>query len=78
MNSDSKSKPSGLSVVLLAFVLCTLALSLWGCAQPGETAAEGDRRHERVLTISQQQLTSDVDTFLLTDKPSKLSDMRVP
>ena len=56
MNSDSKSKPSGLSVVFLAFVLCTLALSLWGCsfsvAQPGETTAEGHRRHKRILAIS--------------------------
>jgi hypothetical protein len=52
-----------------------------GCCpkpMPGETAAEVHRRHERINDIRKQQLRSDIDKFLLTDKPSELSDVRIP
>ena len=46
--------------------------------QPGETAAEGKRRHLRNERIDQGGLMADIDKFFLTDKPSKLSDKRIP
>ena len=64
-----------------------LALFLWiliflpcGCssAQPGETAAEGRRRHDRVARINQQEMMADIDKALLLDKPSRLTDKRIP
>ncbi len=47
-------------------------------AQPGETEAQGRRRHIRNARINQQELMEDVDKTLLVDKPSKLTDKRVP
>ncbi|HUT31627.1 MAG TPA: hypothetical protein VMX13_17695 [Sedimentisphaerales bacterium] len=65
----------------LAIVLCACAILAGGCgwlAHPGETAAEGRRRHMRNLALDKQELMSDIDTVLLLDKPSKLSDKRIP
>jgi len=52
----------------------------FGCSisQPGETAAEGHRRHQRVVRINQQELMADIDTVLMLDEPSKLTDKRIP
>lgn len=64
-----------------AFILYGLILLLGGCRscdQPGETTADGRRRHERVLRINQQEMMADIDGILLLDKPSKLTDMRIP
>jgi hypothetical protein len=69
------------SFLLLAVLLCILVFWLGGCVlieQPGETAAEGQRRHLRNLAINQQNLVSDIDRALLIDQPSKLSDKRIP
>lgn len=63
---------------ILGIVLCALVLLPCGCAQPGETAAEGHRRHLRKLRIDTQEMMRDVDKALLTDEPSKLTDKRVP
>jgi hypothetical protein len=66
------------------FVLlgCVLALAVCGCSgwnsQPGETPAEVKRRHAHTLKANQEQLMADIDKVLLIDKPSKLTDMRVP
>ncbi len=66
--------------VVLALILCTLVFLPFGCStkQLGETTAEGQRRHKRVLRINQQELMSDIDRALLLDKPSKLTDKRIP
>ena len=67
-------------VVLIVIVLVFIFLP-GGCKsyeQMGETAAEGRRRHLRNQRISQQQLMADLDSFLLLDKPSKLTDKRIP
>jgi len=51
----------------------------WGtCSQPGETVAEGQRRHCRNLYINQQNLNADIDRALLSDKPSQAAPMRLP
>jgi hypothetical protein len=69
------------SFLLLAVLLCILVFWLGGCSlieQPGETAAEGNRRHLRNLTVNQQNMMSDIDRTLLFDKPSKLTDKKIP
>ena len=66
--------------VILAVVLGILVILPYGCssAQLGETAAEGSRRHRRVLRIDQSELMADIDMVLMLDKPSTLSDKRIP
>jgi hypothetical protein len=64
-----------------AVVLCALVLWLTGCAsyaQPGETEAEGRRRHVRNAQIEQQAMMRDLDRAMLFDKPTKLTDKRIP
>jgi hypothetical protein len=62
-----------LSIVSLSIVLCA-----FGCSQPGETTAEGNRRHERVLSVNEQQMMEDLDKALLLHEPSKLTERRIP
>ena len=60
-------------LVLLVFLVC-------GCgdiAQPGETAAEGHRRHLRNISLNQKNLNRDIDKAFLADEPSKLSDKKI-
>lgn len=53
---------------------------LAGCSlrQPGETRAEIDRRHSRVLRLNNETMLSDLDKMLGLDGPSMLTDKRVP
>lgn len=77
----SKVKSRTLSLIAFIFVFSGLVLLLCGCSsyeQPGETAAEGSRRHQRVLRINQQEMMKDIDRTLLLDQPSKLTDLRIP
>ena len=70
-----------LCTVVLVIVLFVFVFLPCGCRsyeQPGETAAEGRRRHQRALRINQQQMMADLDTLMLLDKPSKLTDKRIP
>ena len=66
-------------VILLVF-LCTLLFLPFGCSfqQPGETVAEGNRRHKRNLRLNQQEMMADIDSVLLLDRPSRLTDRRIP
>ena len=67
--------------VILVVVLCVLFLVPLGCRsydQLGETAAEGHRRHKRNLRINRQEFMADLDMSMLLDKPSKLTDKRIP
>jgi hypothetical protein len=70
----------GLRVSTLAVGVYLCALLLTGCAtrQPGETAAEVGRRHGRIVRLNSQMMMADIDKFLLLDKPSMLTDRRVP
>ena len=64
---------------VLAVVLAVFALIGLGCSsQLGETAAESNRRHKRVFRLNGQSLMADIDRFLLLDKPSRLTDKRIP
>lgn len=74
-------KSVSLHKVIMTIVLTALFLLPIGCSsyeQPGETAAEGKRRHLRNERINQGELMADIDKFFLTDQPSKLSDKRIP
>jgi len=67
--------------LILSVILC--ALVFWPCScrsydQPGETSAEGHRRHRRVLRINRQEMMADIDRIFLLDEPSKLTDKRMP
>jgi len=73
-----KIMKSTLVLTILGVVLVASIFTCCGCAQLGETEAEGHRRHLRNLRINQQQLMADVDKVLLLDKPSKLTDKRIP
>ena len=67
--------------VILVVVLCVLFLLPLGCRsyeQLGETAAEGRRRHKRSLRINRQEMMAELDMLMLLDKPSKLTDKRIP
>lgn len=66
------------ALTIMSGALACLACGCSSYEQPGETAAEGRRRHQRVARINQQELMSDIDTFFLIDKPSKLTDKRMP
>jgi hypothetical protein len=66
---------------ILVVLLLGIIVFSTGCgffAQPGETAAEGHRNHIRTLRINNQQMMADIDRALLLDKPSKLSDKKIP
>jgi hypothetical protein len=72
---------TGLALRLVAVAaLCILAMILSGCSwqQPGETSAEINRRHSRVLRLNNQMMMSDIDKVLGLDKPSRLGSKRVP
>jgi len=65
--------------ILLGVLLCMMVVWLAGCgAQLGETRAEGSRRHNRVTRINNQEMMSDLDRTFLWDKPSRLTDKRIP
>ncbi len=64
--------------IILGIILYVLVVGVSGCTQPGETAAEGHRRHLRNLSVNQQELVRDTDKLILSDEPSKLTDKRMP
>jgi len=66
--------------VILPVILLVLVFMPFGCksSQPGETAAEGNRRHQRMVRINQQEMMKDIDAAFLLDKPSRLTDKRIP
>jgi hypothetical protein len=67
-------------LLMLALGLCLCAGLLAGCTtqQPGETAREVSRRHHRVGRLNGQMMWADIDRALLLDKPSMLTDKRIP
>ena len=75
-----KSVCVSLCKVILSVILLVLVFASFGCSsvQPGETAAEGSRRHRRITRINQQGMMADIDMVLMLDRPSKLTDKRIP
>jgi len=64
-------------LMILAVVLFVSTIYLSGCSQPGETLAEGHRRHIRNLSVNQQSLIKDIDSLMLFEEPSKLSHRKI-
>ena len=67
--------------VILSIILLFLVFMPLGCSsisQPGETTAEGHKRHQRIARINQQELMADIDMVLMLDEPSRLTDKRIP
>ena len=64
----------------LAAAVFVSALLLAGCSwrHPGETRAEVDRRHSRILRLNDEMKMSDLDRLLMLDRPSRLTDRRIP
>ena len=75
-----KSVSGSVCKVILAFAFVVFVFMPFGCSssQLGETAAEGSRRHKRVVRINQQEMTADIDKTLLLDEPAKLTEKRIP
>lgn len=81
-----KSRRSGakgfvVRLFAFAFVFYALVFFLGGCgglAHLGETKAEASRRHRRSLAINQKEMMADIDKVLLLDRPSKLTEKRIP
>ena len=66
--------------VILVIFLSVLFLMPFGCSmsQLGESAAEGNRRHTRILRLYQPELVTDVDQVLFLDRPNRLTERRIP
>lgn len=66
------------NLTVLGIILCLLAVLACGCGPTlGETTAEANRRRLRNARIYQRELMDDIDKFLLIDRPSALTDMRI-
>lgn len=68
-------------VSLLGVVLLTLATMSTGCGlfdQQGKTADEVNRDHIRMLRVNQEQLMYDIDRTMFLDKPSSLTQNKLP
>jgi len=81
MKDLKKLNSNVLRLCLIALFLCAFAVGISGCGfftQPGETAIEGKRRHNRTLRINRQLFMADVDTFFMLGEPSKLTEYRIP
>ena len=75
-----KMKKNIVNIFLL--MLLSMTFSICGCSSStiigqGETAAEGHRRHLRQLELARQGIAEDIDAVLLTDQPTRLSEMRI-
>jgi hypothetical protein len=79
---NRKERHRGLSLrfLTLAVAAYVSVLLLAGCSlrQPGETRAEIDRRHSRVLRVNNELMMSDLDRVLGLDRPTRLTDRRLP
>jgi hypothetical protein len=77
---NRKERCRRLSLRLFTWALGVVLLSplLQGCGHPGETWAEIDRRHERMLRLNSQMMMADIDHALLLDQPSMLTPFELP
>ena len=77
----NRSKIDIKRVSRLLCVLFVAALMQGGCSwfngAPGETKSEGQQRHNVIVQTQKKQFQDDLDTVLLLNKSSKLSDKYV-
>lgn len=62
--------------LLLVLLVAVMVLST-GCAAPGMTKKEVNRRHYESIQNNYWQMQDDFDSFWLIDQPSRLSPMMV-
>ena len=65
-------------ILLIGLFLLVMLLS--GCNAiigQGETAAEGNRRHLRMMQLNTWMFADDIDRALYLDRPSRLTDKHV-
>jgi hypothetical protein len=70
-----------ITVSLLVVLLLSLVVLSTGCGlfnEPGKTPAQVNRDHIRTLRINQQEMMADIDRTLDLDRPSRLTDKRLP
>jgi len=61
-------------VIFFAVIFWTQGCGIHG---QGETAAEGHRRHKRVLENDIRQVADDLDAVFMLDRPSRLGELRI-
>ena len=66
-----------LRVVALA-LLGAMMLMATGCANMGQTKTEAKLQRDRVFRLDLQELGEDVNVALMLDRPSRLTDKRLP
>ena len=64
-------------VVIVAVLLVLGAISL-GCQTLTETPQQKIQRYRRMAELNRMMINEDIETFLLMDKPTRLSRWRVP
>ena len=66
-------------VILVTFLSIVFLMPL-GCSmeQLGESPAEGNRRHLRILRLYKPELVTDIDQLLFLDRPNRLTEKRIP
>lgn len=64
-------------LAILSTGCCMPGLSRYDCSQPGQTPAEVKRSQIRSSRLNQQQLNADIESFMLYDEPSKLSEYNI-
>ena len=66
--------------LILVIFLSIVFLMPFGCSldQMGESAAEANRRHLRILRLYQPEIVTDFDQLLFFDRPSRLTERRIP
>ena len=66
------------STVVLSIVILIYLVGASGCNSihsPGETSAEGHRRHMRMVNLETQMIWADIDAVLYTDETTRLADL---
>ena len=76
--ADGCSRAKRLACPLIMIVALVIAVVSSGCASPGETRAEANRRRERTLRVNNSEMMADIDRFLMLDEPSRLTDRDLP
>jgi len=64
-------------ITILIFCLLATTFLMTGCAgSPGMTASEIDRRHHRYIHSNWLMFQDDLDSILMSDRPSRLTPIR--
>ena len=63
--------------VIVLILLVAVSVLATGCAAPGLTKNEVHRRHINTFQNDIWQMQDDVDSFLMIDRPNRLSNMMV-